>query len=185
MSQPLASWFQNISYFRKSSCLHFGCDKTYFCPNPLRLYMFKLSMCSICLPSWWRCSAHIENSWIGGSQPLPWVDWLVAALTASSSSQDAPRTDAYDYLGISCIPWPDCGLHMVGFQNVFSQNGALIAIPWGPASKSPLNSNHTQTTGMLNMKACQLQKLWEVSSADLFRGLLSCWSCCCCCYCCC
>ena len=50
-------------------------------------------------------------------------------------------------------------LHMVGFQNVFSQNGALIAIPWGPASKSPLNFNHTQTTGMLNMKACELQKL--------------------------
>ena len=50
-------------------------------------------------------------------------------------------------------------MHLVGFQNVFSQNGALIAIPWGPASKSPLNSNHTQTTGMFNMKACQLQKL--------------------------
>ena len=50
---------------------------------------------------------------------------------------------------------------MVGFQNVFSQNGAPIAIPWGPASKSPLNfnSNRAQTTGMLNMKACQLQKL--------------------------
>ena len=49
--------------------------------------------------------------------------------------------------------------HMVGFQNVFSQNGALIAIPWGPASKSPLNFNHTQATGMLSMKACELQKL--------------------------
>ena len=53
-------------------------------------------------------------------------------------------------------------IYMVGFQNdrnVFPQNGALIAIPWEPASKSPLSSNHTQTTGMLNMKACQLQKL--------------------------
>ena len=49
--------------------------------------------------------------------------------------------------------------HVVGFQNVFSQNGALVAIPWGPASKSPLNFNHTQATGMLNMKACELQKL--------------------------
>ena len=50
-------------------------------------------------------------------------------------------------------------IYMVGFQNVFSQNGALVAIPWGPASKSPLNFNHTQATGMLNMKACELQKL--------------------------
>ena len=76
---------------------------------------------------------------------------------------------------------------MAGFQNVFSQNGALIAIPWGPASESPLNSNHAQTTGMLNTEACQLQNVWEVSSADLFKGLLSCWSCwsLCCCYCCC
>ena len=49
--------------------------------------------------------------------------------------------------------------YMVGFQNVFSQDGALIAIPWGPASKSPLSSKHTQATGTLNMKACQLQKL--------------------------
>ena len=55
---------------------------------------------------------------------------------------------------------------MVGFEHVFSQNGTLIAIPWGPASKSPLNSNRAQTTGILNMKTCQLQKLWEVSSAD-------------------
>ena len=49
--------------------------------------------------------------------------------------------------------------YMVGFQNGFSQNGALIAIPWGPASKSPLSSNHIQSTGMLNMKGCQWQKL--------------------------
>ena len=48
---------------------------------------------------------------------------------------------------------------LVGFQNVFSQNGALVGIPWGPASKFPLNFNHTQTTGMLNMKARELQKL--------------------------
>ena len=54
---------------------------------------------------------------------------------------------------------PHPNSYMVGFQNVFSQNGALVAIPWGPASKSPLNFNHTQTTGMLNMKACELQKL--------------------------
>ena len=50
-------------------------------------------------------------------------------------------------------------LYMVGFEHVFSQNGTLIAIPWGPASKSPLNSNRAQTTGILNMKTCQLQKL--------------------------
>ena len=76
--------------------------------------------------------------------------------------------------------------NMINFQNIFSQNGAFIAISWEPASKSPLNSNHTQNTGILNIKAYQLQKLWEVSNADLFRGLLSCWSCCfcCCCYCC-
>ena len=49
--------------------------------------------------------------------------------------------------------------YMDGFQNDFSQNGALIAVPWGPASKSPLSSNHTQSTGMLNMKGCQWQKL--------------------------
>lgn len=48
---------------------------------------------------------------------------------------------------------------MVGFPNVFSHHNALIGIPWGPASKSPFNSNHTQSTGMLNMKARQLQKL--------------------------
>ena len=49
--------------------------------------------------------------------------------------------------------------YMAGVQNVFSPNDALFAIPWGPASKFPLNSNNTQTAGMLNMKACQLQKL--------------------------
>ena len=59
---------------------------------------------------------------------------------------------------------------MVCFYNVFSQNGALITISWGPASKSPLNSNHTQTTGMLNMKTCQLQKLWPADSKDLDVG---------------
>ena len=29
-------------------------------------------------------------------------------------------------------------IHMVDFQNIFSQNGVFIAIPWGSASKSPL-----------------------------------------------
>ena len=60
------------------------------------------------------------------------------------------------------LPSPDvdsiCGSELVGFQNVLSQNGALIAIPWGPASKPPLNSKYIQNTGMFNMKACQLQK---------------------------
>ena len=48
--------------------------------------------------------------------------------------------------------------YMVGFQNGFSQNGALIAIPWGPASKSPLSSNHTQSTGMLNIEGVSIAK---------------------------
>ena len=62
-----------------------------------------------------------------------------------------------DFLTWTLLMWTPP--YMVGFQNGFSQNGALIAIPWGPASKSPSSSNHTQSTGMLNMKACQLQKL--------------------------
>ena len=52
----------------------------------------------------------------------------------------------------------------------FSQNGALIAIPWGPASKSLLDSNHTQTTGMFNMKARQLQNLCERCLARTCSG---------------
>ena len=71
---------------------------------------------------------------------------------------DPPRGSLYaDFLTWTLLMWTPP--YMVSFQNGFAQNDALIAIPWGPASKSPLSSNHTQSTGMLNMKACQLQKL--------------------------
>ena len=31
---------------------------------------------------------------------------------------------------------------LIDFQNIYCQNGAFIAIPWGPASKSPLNQGY-------------------------------------------
>ena len=87
----------------------------------------------------------------------PYVDSLTWTLLMWTLLRGAPYVDSLTW---TLLMWtPLRGSLMVGFQNGFSQNGALIAIPWGPASKSPLSSNRTQSTGMLNMKARQLQKL--------------------------